>query len=73
MYHPIRAQGGNLVFPIGPKTRTWERTLRSYFLSNFDEFCSAVSEEKSKIPQSITGRPSSVSDQLEKHKLSRGR
>ena len=56
MYQPIRAQGGHLVFPIGPKTRTWERTLRSYFLSSFDEFCSAVSEEKSKMPQSITGQ-----------------
>ena len=56
MYQPIRGHGGHLVFPIGPKTQTWERTLRSYFLSNFDEFCSAVSEEKSKIPQPITGQ-----------------
>ena len=43
-------------FPIGPKTRTWERMLRSFFLSNFDEFCSAVSEEKSKMPQPIRGQ-----------------
>ena len=43
-------------FPIGPRTRTWERMLRSFFLSNFDEFCSAVSEEKSKMPQPIRGQ-----------------
>ena len=45
--HPIGDQGGHLVFPIRPKTQTWYRTLWSSFLSSFEEFCSAVSEEKS--------------------------
>ena len=60
-------------FPIGPKTRTCERTLRSFFLSNFDEFCSAVSEEKSKMPQPIRGQGGHRLFRIEKHKLGRGR
>ena len=54
MSQPIRGQGGHLAFPIGPKkTQTWKRTLMSCFLSSFVEFCSAVSEEKSKMSQAI--------------------
>ena len=39
-------------FLIGPKTLTWEKTLRSWFLSSFIGF---RSEEKSKISQPIRG------------------
>ena len=49
MSQPMRGQDGHLVFPIGPKTQTWKRTLRYCFLSSFLEFRSAVSEEKSKM------------------------
>ena len=38
------------------KTQTWKRTLRSCFLSSFVEFCSVVSEEKSKMSQPIRGQ-----------------
>ena len=34
-------------------TQSWQRTLRSCFLSSFVEFCSAVSEEKSKRSKPI--------------------
>ena len=47
---------------------------RSCFLSSFVEFCSAVSEKKSKISANqMPGRPSCFSDRLEKYKLGRGR
>ena len=55
MSQPIRGQGGHLCFPFGPKTQTWKRTFRSYFLSSFVEFSSAV-PEKSKMSQSISGQ-----------------
>ena len=38
------------------KTQTWQRMLRSCFLSSFVEFRSAVSEEKSKMSQPIRGQ-----------------
>ena len=56
MSQPNRGQGSHLVFPIGPKTQTWDRTLRSCFLSSFVEFRSAVSEEKSKMSPQIRGQ-----------------
>ena len=56
MYQPIRGQGGHLVFPIGKKTQTWQKTLRSCFLSSFIKIRSAVSEEKSKMSQPIRGQ-----------------
>ena len=55
MSQPIRGQGGHLGFPFGPKTQTWKRTFRSYFLSSFVEFSSAV-PEKSKMSQPIRGQ-----------------
>ena len=48
MSQSIRGQGGHLSFPIGQKTQTWSRILRSRFLSSFVEFHSAVSEMKLK-------------------------
>ena len=46
------------VFPIGPKKthKLGRWTLRSIFLSSFVEFCSAVSEEKSKMSQPQRGQ-----------------
>ena len=38
------------------KTQTWKRTFGSCFLSSFAEFRSAVSVEKSRMPQSIRGQ-----------------
>ena len=55
MSQPIRGHGGHFVFPIGPKTQTWKRTFRSYFLSIFVEFSSAI-QEKSKMSQPIRGQ-----------------
>ena len=42
-----------LFFRSARKTQTWQRTLRSCFLSSFVEFRSAVSEEKWKMSQPI--------------------
>ena len=53
MSQRIRGRGGHNIFLIGTKTQTWERTLKSCFLSSVMEFRSAVSEEKSKMSQSI--------------------
>ena len=54
MSQPIRGQSGHFVFPIGPKNTYCEKVLRSWFLSSFVEFLSAVSEsKKSKISQQI--------------------
>ena len=55
MCQPIRGRGGHLGFPFGPKTQTSKRTFRSYFLSSFVEFSSAV-PEKSKMSQPIRGQ-----------------
>ena len=43
------ARAAILFFPIRPKTQIWKRMLSSCFLSSFIEFCSVVSEEKSKM------------------------
>ena len=43
------ARAAILFFRSARKTQTWYRALRSCFLSSFVEFCSAVSEEKSKM------------------------
>ena len=45
-----------MFFRLARKTQTWQRTLRSCFLSSFVEFRSAVSEEKSKMSQPIRGQ-----------------
>ena len=79
MSQPIRGQGGHLVFrsaPPPPKKKTnWKEKLRSCFLSSFIEFCSAVLEEKSKMPQPIRGQGGHLvfrSAPKNKHKLGRG-
>ena len=53
MSQRIRGRGGHHIFLIGTKTQTWERTLKSCFLSSVVEFRSVVSEEKSKMSHSI--------------------
>ena len=50
------AKAAILFFRSARKTQTWKRMLRSSFLSSFVEFHSAVSEEKSKMPQPIRGK-----------------
>ena len=50
------ARAAILFFRSTRKTQTWQRTLRSCFLSSFVEFGSAVSEEKSKMSQPIRGQ-----------------
>ena len=47
-----------LFFRSARKTQTWRRTLRTCFLSSYIKFCSAVSEEKSKMSQPIRGQGS---------------
>ena len=49
------ARAAILFFRSARKTQTWQRTLRSCFLSSFIEFRSAVSE-KSKMSQPISGQ-----------------
>ena len=56
MSHPIRGQGGHLVFPIGPKNTNLVEEVKVLLPSSFAEFRSAVSEEKSKISQPIRGQ-----------------
>ena len=56
MSQPIRGQGGHLVFLIGLKNTSLVKTLRYCSLSSFDEFRSAVPEEKSKMSQPIRGQ-----------------
>ena len=49
------ARAAILFFWSARKTQTWQRALRSCFLSSFVEFRSVVSEEKSKMSQPIRG------------------
>ena len=51
MSQPIRGQDGHLVFPIGPKNTNLVEDVEILLpeLSSFVEFCSVVSEEKSKM------------------------
>ena len=65
-------------FLYDPKTQIWYiKTLRSCFLSSFVELCSAVSEEKLKMPQPIRSQGGHlvfpIGSNFEKHKLGRGR
>ena len=48
----------DIVLPVKFRriTRTWQRTFKFCFLSSFVEFCSAVTEEKSKMSQQIRGQ-----------------
>ena len=69
-------QGGYLVFLIGlKKPKPGRGMLRSYFLSSFVEFYSAVSEQELKMSQQIIGQGGHFvfSDPPEKHKLGWGR
>ena len=56
MSQPSEARAAILFFRSARKTQTWQRTLRSCFLSSFVEFRLAVSEEKSKMSQPIRGQ-----------------
>ena len=50
------ARAAILFFQSARKTQTWQRALRSCFLSSLVEFRSAVSEEKSKMWKFTDGR-----------------
>ena len=50
------AKGDIFIYWSARKTQTWQRMLRSCFLSSFVEFPSAVSDEKSKMSQPIRGQ-----------------
>ena len=52
------ARAAILFFRSVRKTQSWYRRLRPWFLSSSVEFCSAVSEEKSKMSQPIRGQHS---------------
>ena len=56
MSQPIRGQGGHLVFLIGLKSTNLVEGVVILFLSSFVEFCSAVSDGKSKMSQPIRGQ-----------------
>ena len=75
MSKPIRGQGGHLVFLIVSKNTNLVKDVAILLLSSFVEFCSAVSEEKSKnvSANQRPGRSSCFSDRPKKHKLGRGR
>ena len=49
MCQPIRGLGGHFVFPIGPKNTNFVENIDILLPVKFVEFCSAVSEEKSKM------------------------
>ena len=75
MSQAIINQGGHLGFPISPPPlpQTWQRTLRSCFLSSFIEFRSVVTERNSKMYQPIRGQAGHFGFPIGKHKLGRGR
>ena len=56
------ARAAILFFRWARKTQTWQRTLRSCFLSSFVEFRSAVSEKKSKMWKLTTDGPRTTDD-----------
>ena len=56
MSQRIRGQGGHVVFPIGPKNTNFVEDFETMLPDKFLEFCSAVSEEKSKMSQPIRGQ-----------------
>ena len=68
-------QGGNFYSLFGPKNTNLVEDVKILLLSSFAEFCSAVSEEKSKYVSANQrpGRPYCFLDQPQKHKLGRGR
>ena len=73
---PIRGLGRYLAFPIRPEKHKIGRwTLRSCFLSSLVEFCSEISEEKSKMSQQIRGQGGHLVFLIgpKKYKLGRGR
>ena len=75
MSQPIRGLGSHLIFGLAWKTRTWLRTLRSCYSSNFLEFCLVVSEEMLKMCQPIRDKGVHLVFMIGKkyHKLGGGR
>ena len=63
------ARAAILFFRLAKKTKTWKRTLRSFFLSSFLEFRSVQNISANQRP----GQLSCFYDRPKKHKLGRGR
>ena len=75
MSQPIRGQGGQLVFPIGPKNTNLVEDVEILLPVKFRWIpLSGFSGEVENVSANQRpGRPSCFSDQPEKHKLDRGR
>ena len=75
MSQPIRAQGGHLVFPIGPKNTNLVEDVEILLPVKFCwiPFSSFRGEVENVSANQSPGRPSCFSYRPEKHKLGRGR
>ena len=74
MYQPFRGRGGHLVFAIGPKHTTLVEDVEILLPVKFHYIpFSSLREVENVSANQRPGRPSSFSDQPEKHKLGRGR
>ena len=75
MFQPIRGQGGDLVFPIGPKNTNLVEDIEILLPVKFRWIpLSGFSREVENVSANQRpGRPSCFSDRPEKHKLGRGR
>ena len=74
MYQPIRGQGGNLVFPIGPKNKYLVEDVEILFPVEFRwiQFSGVRGEIENVSANQRPGRQSRFSDRPEKHKFGRG-
>ena len=73
--HPIRGQGGHLVFPIGPKNTNLVEDVEILLPMKFRWilFSGYRGEVENVSANQRPGRPSFFTDPPEKHKLGRGR
>ena len=75
MSQPIRGQGGDLVFPIGPKNTNLVEDVEILLPVKFRRIPFSGFRGKVEIVSANQrpGRPSCFSDRPQKHKLGRGR
>ena len=75
MCQPIRGQGGNLVFPIGPENTNLVEGVEILLPVKFCciPFSGFRGEVENVSANQRPGRPSCFSDRRGKHKLGRGR
>ena len=74
MSQPIRDQGGNLVFPIGPKNTNLVEDVEILLPVKFHRIPlnSITGEVENGSANQRPGRPSCFSNRPKKHKLGRG-